>query len=134
MLNDSGLQRVLVVAAQRTNIASLPAFTSLSGPTPGSSHLLPGHLTATRCGLRRESPAHGNAPDAPQGDQTAAARVVGFHDLIFLGYPYGRVEAPWVLRKDLARCRQVRPRRLVGPSPESELPRIGGQPSDHRSG
>ena len=56
------------------------------------------------------------------------------HDLRFLGYPDGRVEATLGLRKDLARViRQVRPDRVVCPSPERDYVRLGISHPDHRA-
>jgi LmbE family N-acetylglucosaminyl deacetylase len=67
-------------------------------------------------------------------EQTAAAAEVGVHDLIFLGYPDGRVEPTLGLRQDLARViRQVRPERVVCPSPERDYVRLGISHPDHRA-
>jgi len=67
-------------------------------------------------------------------EQTAAAGQVGVHDLRFLGYPDGRVEATLELRKDLAGViRQVRPGRVVCPSPERDYVRPGISHPDHRA-
>jgi LmbE family N-acetylglucosaminyl deacetylase len=69
-----------------------------------------------------------------QREQTAAAHQVGVHDLRFLGYPDGRVEATLELRKDLARViRQVQPNRVVCPSPDRFYARIGASHPDHRA-
>jgi LmbE family N-acetylglucosaminyl deacetylase len=69
-----------------------------------------------------------------QREQTAAAHQVGVHDLQFLGYPDGRVEATLELRKDLARViRQVRPARVVCPSPDRFYARLGASHPDHRA-
>jgi LmbE family N-acetylglucosaminyl deacetylase len=69
-----------------------------------------------------------------QAEQTAAAKQVGVSELIFLGYPDGRVEATLDLRRDLARViRTVRPGRVVCPSPERSYVRIGGSHPDHRA-
>jgi LmbE family N-acetylglucosaminyl deacetylase len=69
-----------------------------------------------------------------RGEQTAAADQVGVHDLIFLGYPDGRVEPSLGLRQDLARViRQVRPDRVVCPSPERDYIRLGISHPDHRA-
>ncbi len=66
---------------------------------------------------RREIPAIRRA------EQTAAAAEVGVKDLVWLGYPDGRVEASLSLRRDLARViRQVRPQRVSVPEPG---PRLG---------
>jgi LmbE family N-acetylglucosaminyl deacetylase len=59
---------------------------------------------------------------------------VGVHDLRFLGYPDGQVEATLGLRRDLARViRQVRPDRVLCPNPERNYARIGTSHPDHRA-
>ena len=69
-----------------------------------------------------------------RAEQVAAANCVGVHDVRFLGYPDGRVEAPLDLRRDLARViTQVRPDRVVCPSPERNYDRIGIGHPDHRA-
>ncbi|HEY3981812.1 MAG TPA: PIG-L deacetylase family protein [Streptosporangiaceae bacterium] len=69
-----------------------------------------------------------------QAEQTAAAKQVGVSELIWLGYPDGRVEATLELRRDLARViRTVRPGRVMLPSPERNYTRIGGSHPDHRA-
>ena len=86
--------------------------------------------------------AGGSDPSVTRGDmatmrryeQTEAADRVGVHDLRFLGYPDGRVEATLDLRRDLARIiRQVRPQRVVCPSPERNYTRLGIGHPDHRA-
>jgi LmbE family N-acetylglucosaminyl deacetylase len=69
-----------------------------------------------------------------QAEQTAAAKQVGVHDLHFLGYPDGQVEPSLGLRRDLARViRQLRPERVVCPSPERNYARLGVSHPDHRA-
>jgi LmbE family N-acetylglucosaminyl deacetylase len=69
-----------------------------------------------------------------QAEQTAAAKQVGVHDLHFLGYPDGRVEASLALRRDLARViRLLRPDRVVCQSPERNYLRMGASHPDHRA-
>jgi LmbE family N-acetylglucosaminyl deacetylase len=71
-------------------------------------------------------------PGIRRAEQTAAAGEVGVTDLIFLGYPDGRVEATLALRRDLARViRQVRPGRVVCPSPERLWERVFASHPDH---
>jgi LmbE family N-acetylglucosaminyl deacetylase len=73
-------------------------------------------------------------PALRQAEQLAAAKCVGVQDVRFLGYPDGRVEATLDLRRDLARViRQVRPDRVVVPSPERNYNRIGIGHPDHRA-
>lgn len=65
-------------------------------------------------------------------EQTAAAKVVGVTELLFLGFPDGAVEANLDLRRALARViRQVKPDLVVTQSPERNLDRIYGSHPDH---
>jgi LmbE family N-acetylglucosaminyl deacetylase len=76
--------------------------------------------------LRSEIPA------IRQAEQRAAASIVGVEEVIFLGYPDGRLEASLDLRRDLARViRQVRPQRVVCPSPERLWDRVFASHPDH---
>jgi LmbE family N-acetylglucosaminyl deacetylase len=69
-----------------------------------------------------------------RAEQLAAAKCVGVTDVRFLGYPDGQVEATLGLRRDLARViRQVRPDRVMCPSPERNYARIGTSHPDHRA-
>jgi LmbE family N-acetylglucosaminyl deacetylase len=69
-----------------------------------------------------------------RAEQLAAAKCVGVTDVRFLGYPDGRVEATLGLRRDIARViRQVRPDRVVIPSPERNYERIHAGHPDHRA-
>src|SRR5580698_6941337 len=69
-----------------------------------------------------------------QAEQTAAAKQVGVHDLHFLGYPDGQVEATIGLRRDLARViRLLRPDRVLCQSPERNYLRMGASHPDHRA-
>lgn len=65
-------------------------------------------------------------------EQLEAARVVGVEEVIFLGYPDGRLEPSLNLRRDLARViRQVRPQRVVCQSPERDYTRLFASHPDH---
>jgi LmbE family N-acetylglucosaminyl deacetylase len=71
-------------------------------------------------------------PAIRRAEQTAAAAEVGVKDLVFLGYPDGRLSASLELRRDLARViRQVRPERVVAQSPERNWDRIFASHPDH---
>src|SRR5690348_2500967 len=60
-----------------------------------------------------------------QEEQRAAAAEVGVSDVVFLGYPDGRLEVSLELRRDIARViREVRPQRVVCQSPERNMVRI----------
>jgi LmbE family N-acetylglucosaminyl deacetylase len=65
-------------------------------------------------------------------EQAAAAKEVGVDQLIFLGYPDGRLQPTLELRRDLARViRRVRPQRMLTQSPERNYQRIGASHPDH---
>ena len=69
-----------------------------------------------------------------RAEQIAAAKCVGVSDVRFLGYADGRVEATLDLRRDIARViRQVRPDRVVIPSPERNYQRLAPSHPDHRA-
>ena len=69
-----------------------------------------------------------------QDEQRAAAAELGVEDVVFLGYPDGRLAPSFELRRDVTRVvRQVRPQRLVMQSPEIDWERIGASHPDHRA-
>jgi LmbE family N-acetylglucosaminyl deacetylase len=71
-------------------------------------------------------------PAIRRAEQAAAAAEVGVKDLIWLGYPDGRLEASLDLRRDLARViRLVRPERVVCQSPDRIWDRVFASHPDH---
>ena len=71
-------------------------------------------------------------PAIRRAEQTAAAAEVGVKDLVFLGYPDGRLEATLGLRRDISRViRQVRPQWVVCQSPERIWDRLFASHPDH---
>lgn len=67
-----------------------------------------------------------------RAEQRAAAGLVGVKDVIFLGYPDGRLTASIELRRDLSRViREVRPSRVLCQSPERNYSRIFASHPDH---
>lgn len=67
-----------------------------------------------------------------QAEQRAAGKELGVDDLVFLGYPDGRLTASIELRRDISRViRQKRPQRMVIQSPERHWERIGASHPDH---
>jgi LmbE family N-acetylglucosaminyl deacetylase len=65
-------------------------------------------------------------------EQRAAAAEVGVNDVVFLGYPDGRLTPSIELRRDISRqIRLVRPDRLVCQSPDRLWDRIGASHPDH---
>ena len=71
-------------------------------------------------------------PGIRRAEQRAAAKAVGVEDVRFLGHPDGRLVASIELRRDISRViRQVRPERVVSPSPERNFARIYASHPDH---
>ena len=71
-------------------------------------------------------------PTIRRAEQDGAAKVVGVSDVVYLGYPDGRLQATIELRRDVARViRRVRPHRVVCPSPERNWQRIYPSHPDH---
>lgn len=67
-----------------------------------------------------------------QQEQRAAAAAVGVHDVIFLGYPDGRVTPSIELRRDISRViRQIRPDCVLTQSPVRNFERIFASHPDH---
>ena len=67
-----------------------------------------------------------------QAEQRTAAKQVGVDDVRFLGYPDGRVEVSFDLRRDIARViREVRPQRVVCQAPQRNMVRIPASHPDH---
>ena len=90
--------------------------------------------------LITDGDAGGFDPDVPrediagirQAEQRAAAKELGVDDLVFLGYPDGRLTVSIELRRDLSRViRQKRPQRLLTQSPERNWDRVHASHPDH---
>jgi LmbE family N-acetylglucosaminyl deacetylase len=133
VLNDSEVDRVLVVAAHPDDV-DFGAAGTVAGWTDAGIEVIYCIVTDGDAGGSDPSVSRAEMVTLRHAEQTAAAKQVGVHDLRFLGYPDGRVEATLGLRKDLSRViRQVRPDRLVCPSPERNYLRLGVSHPDHRA-
>lgn len=133
MLDDAEVTRILIITAHPDDVDFGGAATVALWTDAG--------IEVTYCvvtdgdagGLDEDFP-RAEMPALRRAEQIAAAKCVGVHDVRFLGYPDGRVEATLDLRRDLARViRQVRPDRVVCPSPERNYARTGASHPDHRA-
>jgi LmbE family N-acetylglucosaminyl deacetylase len=133
VLEDSEVKRILVINAHPDDVDFSAAGTVALWTDAG--------IEVTYC-IVTDGDAGGHDESVPRheigpmrrAEQTAAAKCVGVSDLRFLGYPDGRVEATLGLRRDLARViRQVRPDRLLCPSPERNYARMPASHPDHRA-
>jgi LmbE family N-acetylglucosaminyl deacetylase len=65
-------------------------------------------------------------------EQINAAKVVGVSDVRFLGYKDGYVTADHALRRDLTKLvREIKPSRVIAPSPDRAWQRIPASHPDH---
>ena len=133
MLDDSEIRRILVINAHPDDV-DFSAAGTIALWTDAGIEVTYCIVTDGDAGGHDESLPRAEVPPLRRAEQTAAAKQVGVHDVRFLGYPDGRVEATLGLRKDLARViRQVRPDRLLSPSPERNYARLPANHPDHRA-
>ena len=133
MRDDTDISRVLAIAAHPDDLDFSAAGTIAIWTGAG---IIVSYCIVTdgdAGGFDETFPRAGMGP-LRRAEQTAAARCVGVGDVRFLGYPDGRVEPGLGLRRDLARViRQVRPDRVLCPSPERNYARTGASHPDHRA-
>jgi LmbE family N-acetylglucosaminyl deacetylase len=133
MLDDAGISRALAITAHPDDVDFAAAGT-VARWTDAGIDVTYCVVTSGDAGGYDETFPRAEMPALRQAEQVAAAKCVGVHDVRFLGYPDGQVEATLALRRDLARViRQVRPDRVVCPSPERNYARIGVGHPDHRA-
>ena len=133
MLSDTEIQQVLVIAAHPDDVDFGSAGT-VAGWTDAGIGVAYCIVTDGDAGGYDESVPRADIAPLRRKEQTAAAACVGVHDLRFLGYADGQVEPTLALRKDLARViRQVRPDRVVCPTPKRNYTRMPPSHPDHRA-
>ena len=128
---DDGVRRVLIVTAHPDDVDFGTAGTVAAFTKAG--------LEVTYCiatnGEAGGSDRSMSRPDMAalrQREQRAAAAQVGVTDVRFLGYPDGRLQPTLELRRDISRViRQVKPERVVAPSPERRWDFIYASHPDH---
>jgi LmbE family N-acetylglucosaminyl deacetylase len=133
VLSDADIQRILVFAAHPDDVDFGCAGT-VAVWTGAGIEVVYCVVTDGDAGGHDESVPRPEIPPMRRKEQLAAAACAGVHDVRFLGYPDGRVEATLGLRKDLTRViRQVRPDRVVCPTPERNYARMPPSHPDHRA-
>jgi LmbE family N-acetylglucosaminyl deacetylase len=130
-LDLTGVERVLVVVAHPDDVdfgfAGSVAVMTDAGIEVVYCLVTDGDAGGSETGIAREDMA-----PMRRDEQRAAAAIVGVHDVHFLGYPDGRVEATLELRKELTRViRTVRPNRVMTQSPDRNWDRIYASHPDH---
>ncbi|MGB9377789.1 MAG: PIG-L deacetylase family protein [Mycobacteriales bacterium] len=130
-LADSEIERVLVVTAHPDDLDFGAAGTI--------AHWTAAGIAVSYC-IATYGDAGGFDPAVPrseisgirEAEQRSAAAAVGVDDVTFLGYPDGRVEVTFDLRRDIARqIRRIRPQRLLTHSPLRNWQRIAPSHPDH---
>jgi LmbE family N-acetylglucosaminyl deacetylase len=128
---DESVERTLVVAAHPDDIDFGAAGTVATWTAAG--------IDVTYCVIT-DGQAGGFDPELPRtrmpavrrAEQHAAADLVGVEDVRFLGYVDGELEVSNELVRDLVRIiRQVRPRRMLVPSPDRWWDRLAASHPDH---
>jgi len=133
VLDDAEIARVLCITAHPDDVDFAVAGT-IARWTEAGIEVTYCVVTDGDAGGFDERFPRAEMPALRRAEQVAAAKCVGVHDVRFLGYPDGQVEPTLALRRDLARViRQVRPDRVVCPSPERNYVRIGIGHPDHRA-
>lgn len=131
VLADGEVERVLAVMAHPDDVDFGSAGTIAAWTTSG--------IDVSYC-IVTDGDAGGFDPTVPrahipgirQREQRAAAEAVGVTDVTFLGHPDGRLTVSHELRRDICRViRQVRPQRVVCPSPDRDFRRIHASHPDH---
>ena len=128
---DEGIERILVVTAHTDDVAFGSAC-SIARWTDAGIEVSYCICTSGEAGGFDRSVPRRAMVEIREGEQRAAAKVVGVTDVTFLGYPDGRLESSFALRRDISRViRRVRPQRVVTQSPERNFDRIYASHPDH---
>lgn len=123
--------RILVITAHPDDV-DFGAGGSVAAWTSAGSEVSYCIVTDGDAGGFDEAVPREQIPGIRRAEQTAAAAALGVSDLVFLGYPDGRLEVTMDLRRDLARViRQVKPDRVVCQSPQRNYERIFASHPDH---
>ncbi len=128
---DSTVERALVVTAHPDDVDFGAGGTVAAWTADG--------IEVSYC-ICTDGDAGGFDPDVPRdqiggirrAEQRAAAKELGVEDVVFLGYPDGRLMVTVELRRDISRViRQKRPQRMLIQSPERNWERIYSSHPDH---
>jgi LmbE family N-acetylglucosaminyl deacetylase len=131
MPDDSVIERVLVITAHPDDV-DFGAAGSIAAWTDAGIDVTYCIVTDGDAGGHDRSVSRVEMAATRRVEQTTAAKHVGVSDLVFLGYPDGRLEPTLDLRRDLTRViRLVRPQRVLSPSPDRNYQRIYASHPDH---
>jgi LmbE family N-acetylglucosaminyl deacetylase len=129
--SDEGVERILVVVAHPDDM-DFGAAGSVAVWTDAGIDVTYCVVTDGDAGGHDREVSRTEMAETRRAEQTAAAKHVGVSELVFLGYPDGRLEVTLDLRRDLSRViREVQPQRVLCPSPERNYQRIFASHPDH---
>jgi LmbE family N-acetylglucosaminyl deacetylase len=129
--SDDSVERVLIITAHPDDV-DFGAAGSAAIWTDAGVDVTYCIVTDGAAGGFDRSVSRVEMAEIRRAEQTAAAKVVGVRDLVFVGYPDGRLEPTLDLRRDLSRViRQVRPQRVLSQSPDRNYQRIYASHPDH---
>ncbi|GGS81683.1 GlcNAc-PI de-N-acetylase [Planobispora rosea] len=133
MVSENEIDRVLVVTAHPDD-ADFAAAGTVARFTDNGVKVVYCVVTDGDAGGFDRELDNGGMAGLRRAEQTAAAGVVGVHELRFLGYRDGVVEQTLDLRRDIARViRQVRPDLVITHTPERNYSFIAPSHPDHRA-
>jgi LmbE family N-acetylglucosaminyl deacetylase len=128
---DAGVERILIVTAHPDDVDFGNAG-SVARWTDAGIEVSYCICTSGEAGGFDRSVPRSTMVEIREAEQRAAAKVVGVTDVTFLGYPDGRLESSFDLRRDISRAiRRVRPQRVVTQSPERNFQRVYASHPDH---
>jgi LmbE family N-acetylglucosaminyl deacetylase len=128
---DEGVERILIVTAHPDDVDFGNAG-SVARWTDAGIEVSYCICTSGEAGGFDRSVPRTTMVEIRETEQRAAAKVVGVTDVTFLGYPDGRLESSFDLRRDISRViRRVRPQRVVSQSPERNFQRVYASHPDH---
>ena len=131
MLPAEEVHRVLVVTAHPDDV-DFGAAGTIATLTDAGVEVTYAILTSGDAGEAFPDTPRSEVGALRETEQTAAAKCVGVSDIRFLRYADGTLTPTIALRKDISRViRQVRPDRMIIPSPERNLERIYASHPDH---
>lgn len=130
-LADDEIERVLVVTAHPDDL-DFGAAGTIAGWTAAGIEVAYCIATYGDAGGFDPAVPRGEIPKIREAEQRAAAAAVGVEDVTILGYPDGRLEVSFDLRRDITRqIRRVRPQRVLTHSPLRNWQRIAPSHPDH---
>ena len=131
MADEPLIERVLVITAHPDDV-DFGAAGSVATWTDAGIDVAYCIVTDGDAGGHDRSVSRREMVETRRAEQTAAAKHVGVDELHWLGFPDGRVEATLELRREISRViREVRPQRVLCPSPERNYQRIFASHPDH---